>query len=342
MDMSTEKRERLHGLVSSGRANGHGGGVEQVDVNGREDGAAPVEHLSPKHYAELQASGLTDATIRARGYRTAYTDAEVEACAHAAMCKFTKNQVRAGLVLPAYLPGKDRMPRPDRVMVKPDVPEMGKGGKPKKYESPFTGGRRKRGEEKEGQVWDVGPARLPESASMIAFTEGIKKGDALRQVFTDAVVIALQSPTGFHNPDSGFMRMDIRLLLDEYARTPIYLCFDSDVATNPDIWRDVGRIRHMLREEAKKGKEWPVKVVLLRAGEGEKVGVDDLYASKGEGAVKAAFAMAEYSGENMPPSPIKDGRRKPKSAEEESAFDLAEEYKAYLVRQEDMLTDMGM
>src|SRR5215217_7485900 len=81
--------------------------------------------LSGHHRQMLeQGSGISAATVAARGYFTASTRADVPGC-------FPNWQRRTGLVLPTLTIQGER-----RYRLRPDRPRRKKNGKPQKYEQP--------------------------------------------------------------------------------------------------------------------------------------------------------------------------------------------------------------
>ena len=286
--------------------------------------------LSQEHRQELTASGLTMETIDARGYITALTQQEAREMSEATEYKWklTKNQltVGGGLILPVYMDGGHvhAQIKPDKAVVRPDGSEA-------KYLSPA--GMRFDGN---GQIYDLGPGDLPDPATTerVIFGEGVKKGDALRQVFPNDLVVALQSPTAFLNTKSKLIRAGIWTHLEKYKGAQVFLCFDSDIASNPDVWAGVDKMRLALTDN-----DFKVKIVLIPPQGDKKAGIDDLLFADGQEAVKAAFILAQ---EAMPPSPKKDGRSKPKTAEEVKATDLLDGYMDYLDEQRPLFDDANM
>ena len=284
--------------------------------------------LSDAHKEDLHASGLDEATIVARGYVSATSDAEAAAMSSDDAYPWTlaKNQHVAGLILPAFMErGTNGYNRAGRAQVKPDKPLVGTSGEPMKYVSP-------RGV---AQLFDMGATTLPEATGTprVILTEGIKKGDALRQEFPDDVVIALQSASGSLLTKKGLIRPDIFVQVEDFIKhkSVFYLCFDSDMATNPDVWIGVDKMRAGLESY-----EVEVRIVQIPQEGDTKIGIDDFYAARGGAVVQSLFTLASTG---MPPAPKKDGRRRPKSQEQVALEDALEDYMFYLDNQRRFLDD---
>lgn len=282
--------------------------------------------LQENHRQDLEASGLTQDTIARRGYISAVSEAQAAEYSDSDALPFrlTQNQHMAGLIIPVFMDG-------GRVyaQVKPFCNALtDASGKAIKYLSPagmaFDGN---------GQVYDFGPGELPDPSrndAKIFLTEGVKKGDALRQCYPDDLVIALQSPTALLGKKNGLIRSGIWAQISKYAEheVKIYLCFDSDMATNPDVWAAVDRCRARLSEHFADS----VRIVCIPPDGDAKAGIDDFYAARGAVQVNALILLAS---ENvaMPPTPKRDGRRRPKPTEQRDAETWLGDYKAYLEEQ---------
>lgn len=111
----------------------------------------------------LEESSIKPEVVEARGYRTVETKAELRRRG------FSGTQCNVpGLLIPVYGPHGQIV----TYQYRPDLPRIGKEGKPIKYETP-SGSR---------MVLDVHPfARdmLGDPSVPLFITEGIKKGDAL-------------------------------------------------------------------------------------------------------------------------------------------------------------------
>ena len=272
--------------------------------------ACPHPNLSQEHYDELLLSGLNDDTIKARGY---FTISDRDGLSFAVDAgKATANQLGAGLGIPIYAANSKMRQQASFYQMKLDTPRK-EDGHTIKYESPA--GR--------PQLIDVGWRSMPTTANII-ITEGIKKADALRQTFPDALVIGLQSVSGGLSParKPKQLRVDIKEVLTNRESATIYLCFDSDMLTNANVWLGVDRYRALLTSQGYK-----VKVVVLPTIGEQKIGADDLLYQKGADALKFTFEMAH---EEMPPKPVASNGKKRDSADEEQAKKALETYKAML------------
>jgi len=237
------------------------------------DAPAPVKldgKLSAAHLAMLRdGSGISDAVILARGYRTITDPADLAA--------FPKNQRRApGLLIPLHTTDGQVLEivyRPDN----PRVREDKRKGKLKdgtwpctviKYE--FPKGQRTR--------LDCPPACRPalgNPAIPLWITEGQKKGDALAS--RGACAIALLGVWNWRGKNE--LGGNVVLADFDYIALngrDVRIVFDSDVMTKSAVRTALARFtEHLQRKGA------TVTSVYLPAGPGGKVGVDDYLAAGG-------------------------------------------------------------
>ena len=269
--------------------------------------ACPIPNLSLEHYEELEASGLNDDTIKTRGYFTAWDDESLLSAIEEG--KATRNQRGKGLVIPLYLAGRKKRKQVTAYQVKLDEPRKVNGHE-LKYESPS--GR--------PQPIDVGWDKKPLDADVI-FTEGIKKTDALRQIFPDAFVIGLSSCNMGMSPKKKPKQMRADLIEELRGREEgqFYLCFDNDMVSNIGVWQGVEQYRTLLNN-----MDLNVKVVSLPSIGDQKVGVDDLLAQHGEDAVRFCFSLAS---KDMPEKPARKDGRGQKTADKKQAEDVLRTYK---------------
>ena len=225
--------------------------------------------LSDKHLTTLREdSGISDAAIAARGYRTVTDSAELVALG------FGPSQCHAaqipGLLLPLhttdggnglyiYRPDNPRAFDDKRKVKLPD------GTYPQrviKYEAPKGAGIR----------LDCPPMcqpRLADPHVPLWITEGQKKADALAS--RGLCATALLGVWNF----KGKNEFDAVTFLNDFdyialADRDVRIVFDSDVLTKPDVRKALQRLtEHLHRKGAR------VAAVYLPAGPGGKVGVDD-------------------------------------------------------------------
>jgi hypothetical protein len=227
-------------------------------------------------------SGISEAIIQARGYRTITDAAELRELG------FTPAQCRPpGLLLPLWTTDGQNgcyIFRPDN----PRVAEDRKGGKLPdgtykqrviKYEQPKG----------ESVRVDCPPACQPQLADPtvpLFITEGQKKADALAS--REACAIALTGVWNFkgRNEFGGttFLADFDHIALDGRL---VYLVFDSDVLTKPPVRQAMDRFTEHLK---RKGAD--VQVVYLPPVDGRKMGVDDWLVATG-GGIPELVALAE-------------------------------------------------
>lgn len=218
--------------------------------------------LSDLHLKMLRdESGIADAVIQARGYRTIDDPAELRKLG------FAPSQCRApGLLLPLWTTdGQNSMH-----VYRPDVPRVlhdRKSGqdKPVKYETPKGAGTR----------LDCPPTCQPmlqDPAIRLWLTEGQKKADSLAS--RGLCAVALLGVWNFvgKNASGG-----VTLLADfDYIALngrDVVICFDSDVMGKQAVQAALQRLtEHLQRKGATVGR------VYLPANSAGKVGVDDYLA----------------------------------------------------------------
>jgi len=197
--------------------------------------SAQVPELLEKHLGHLLASAISPDVIRERGYRSLLGKHDLKELA------FSKVQQRCtGILMPLH--GVDGTIVGHQY--RPDSPRVNAKGKPVKYENPTGSSVR----------LDV-PSRcrehLGDPSVPLWFTEGVKKVDALATA--GACAIGLTGVWGFKgkNPLGG-----TTVLADfDYItlkNRDVYLCFDSDSATNPHVGAALMRLKeHLSRKGAR-------------------------------------------------------------------------------------------
>jgi hypothetical protein len=216
--------------------------------------------LAPNHLEQLgTGSGLSRATIDARGYRTVTVKAELKRLG------FSEKQCRVpALLVPICGIDGDIV----NYQIRPDDPRIS-DGKPLKYESPL--GSRVR--------IDVPPcvrSSLGDPSVSLWITEGSKKADAAAQ--RGLCCISLVGVWGWRgrNEHGG------KVALPDFERVAlngreVILGFDSDVTTKVQVLAALTRLREFL---ANRGAR--VRIALLPTGaNGQKTGLDDFLARGG-------------------------------------------------------------
>jgi putative DNA primase/helicase len=213
--------------------------------------------LDERHRRELvEGSGIDPETVAGRGYFTIRKEDE------AAVLGFSEYQRRLtpALVIPMYSPDGEQV----ACQMKPDAPRRGKKGKPVKYETP--GGSEVR--------LDVHPSqngRLRDAETPLWIVEGVKKADALAS--RGEAAVALQGVWCWRRGG---------VPLPEWENIPlhgreVFVCFDSDVSTNPKVAVALERLVGFL---GSRGAE--ARIVYLPDGEdGSKAGADDFLVAGG-------------------------------------------------------------
>ncbi len=216
--------------------------------------------LSPTHRAQLETeSAISPEAITARGY---FTQTDRQALK---LLGFTPAQCLAGLVIPLY----DWQSERAGYALRPDIARIGSNGKPLKYQlpkgappvldiAPLTGG-------------DIGDPTKP-----LLITEGAKKADAAAS--RGLCVINLNGVYGFRGRN---LQGGITALADweniAVNGRAVYIAFDSDVATKPQVENAMQRLAVFL-----KARGAIVKIAYLPEGEnGAKTGLDDFFARGG-------------------------------------------------------------
>ena len=214
--------------------------------------------LLPAHRQTLEnESAISPDVIAARGYRTVTRPAELLKLGFGPSQRNTP-----GLLMPVYAPNGDVA----LYLSRPDTPRI-KNNKAIKYEIP--GGAR--------MSLDVPPgarANLRNPAVPLFITEGCKKADAA--VSQGLCCIALIGVWNWR----GTNEFGGKTVLPEWEdialnERQVYICFDSDVTTKPEVYQALVRLKGFLG-----GRKAKVAIIYLPSGEGgAKVGLDDFFAA---------------------------------------------------------------
>lgn len=210
-----------------------------------------------RHYREhILGSGIDLEVAKKRGYRSVLGETELKEL------EFARVQRRApGLLIPVYSPDGNMAFHQFR----PDNPRLDVKDKPIKYETPSGAGMR----------LDVHPRcreDLKDPSKRIFVVEGIKKEDSL--ISRAECAIGLLGVWNFKGKnefggttflaDWDYVALKGRL---------VYIVFDSDLMTKPEVRQALERLTEHLRRKGGK-----VFHIYLPSPNGEKVGVDDYLA----------------------------------------------------------------
>lgn len=253
--------------------------------------------LLPQHRLELKASGLNDETIATNGI---YSESDPKKIAK--LLNWSAEHAAAlgpALVYPHH--GRDGHPL-GHATVKPDRPREGKDkpGKTIKYENPKA---------KSNRVFIPAGARaaLTTASAILFITEGCKKALAATQFGFPCLSIPgvwgwCQRPKR-DGKRYGPVKLNADLAGIDWKGLKVYIAFDSDLATNPNVRLADWRLAEMLRA---RGAE--VRVVRLPAEpDGSKNGLDDFLVRRGSDSFKLLVETAQPPAE--PERPKKDKAR---------------------------------
>ena len=209
-----------------------------------------------------------------------------------------------GLVFPYVMPGEDHVRDYRLRRDKPDLEykEDGKTKQKAKYIAPP--GRANMAYFPPGTTQEA----LADTSLAVTITEGEKKTLALLRLATWKSEKLRWLPMGIPGvwnwrgtagkaTGPNGERQDVKGVIPDFDRLSwegrkVYICFDSDVATNPSV----AAARRMLADELRR-RGAHILLVQIEGREGAKVGVDDLLGSDGPDRVLALFDEATPSGE---------------------------------------------
>ncbi len=234
--------------------------------------------LSPTHRAQLETeSAISSEAIAARGYFTHTDKRAIE------LLGFEKFQaLPPSLIIPLCNWKGDRA---DYVL-RADIPRR-KSGKVIKYESPKDS----------APVLDIAPLtrdQLADASKPLIITEGAKKADSAAT--RGLCAINLNGVYGFRDKNTA---------LPDWENIPlngrvVYIAFDSDAATNPQVEKGMRRTEAFLQSRGA-----VVKIVYFSDGaNGAKTGLDDFFARGG--TVEEMLCLARDL------EPIEESKRKRK------------------------------
>jgi hypothetical protein len=243
--------------------------------------------LSPAHLAELRASGLDDDQVRRCGFRTRN---DSEAIGHDLRWDGPATALGACLEIPYRLVTGELIPGYARF--KPSCPRLDERGRPVKYEAPRHIGPRAYFPPRScaGRLLDVTvPVLIPEGEKKAALLDQLGRAAA-----GIAGVWAWQRRRG--TTEAAPEADEPRVLIEDLSILPwsgreVFLCFDTDVLTNPAVaWAEW----HLAQALADRGAT--VRCVRLPArpaanGVPAKVGIDDYLVRVAHEGVDTAAAL---------------------------------------------------
>ena len=254
--------------------------------------------LAPNHARLLELSAIAPKMVAARGYRTVTDVSEIRAMGFSQSCSVP------GLLIPVH--GVDGTIRTHQY--RPDTPRLTSSGKPRKYEFPC----------KSRQALDVPPAvrdQIANPETPLWVTEGARKADAA--VSAGLVCISISGVWNWRgtNGNGGKTALPDWDLIALNGRT-VYLCFDSDVMTKPEVERALARLSAFLTF-----RRAVVTPVYLPADTREKAGLDDYLARH---SIEELQRLIGSSGDAKPAgtsTPQKGESAKPKQGREVQFID---------------------
>lgn len=222
---------------------------------------AHKKQLEPHHYETLvEESAISPEVIKERGYYSISDARQLREMGFTVHQTQTVNEDNPAMVIPYH--------RYDGSLwtwcIRPDSPVSLGDSKPAKYMM-VKGG---------GNILDCHPRIIKDLADPgipLFFTEGAKKADAL--ISRGFSAINLSGVYGWrgankHQGKTALTDFESIALNDR----EVILLFDSDVLTNPNVAKAVGRFENFL---SSKGAD--VVVCVLPEQDGEKVGIDDWF-----------------------------------------------------------------
>ena len=240
-----------------------------------------LARLTPRHLADLRASGLSDSTITACGFFSIRTPAAI-----ADRLKWRRPAAGMGeaLAIPFFdAEGRDT----GYCRLKIDKPRKTKAdGKPVKYESPL-------GSTNRAYTPPGTRAALKDPTAPLLLTEGEKKAAKTDQ--EDFPCIGLVGVYGWmkkRKRDDEDKPIGERDLIDDLAGIPwqgrrVFIVFDSDAVSKPQVQRAEWHLAECL---ARNGAD--VRIVRLPADGEAKVGLDDYLVKHGPDAFRTLLDAA--------------------------------------------------
>jgi hypothetical protein len=218
--------------------------------------AAPA--LLPQHQELLTDSGITAEVAAARGYFSANTKAELKRLGFSELQRRTP-----ALVIPIW----DVFGQIATYQIRADAPRVNDRGRPVKYEIPRSS----------RTVLDVPPTqrdRLNNPAVPLFITEGVRKADSAASIGLCGIdVLGVWNWRGRNEHGGKTALPDFEQIA--FNERKVYLVFDSDVMTKPDVYGSLTRFKPLLEK-----RDAEVFAVYLPPNaDGSKVGLDDFLAT---------------------------------------------------------------
>jgi len=242
---------------------------------------APPEELGllPEHWKLIEDSGIKLEVVRARGYRSVTSKKELTDLGFSAA-----QQLVPTLLIPVWdVNGKVAFHQH-----RPDTPRT-KKGKSLKYETP-------RGARLVLDIPQGARAALRDPTKPLFITEGARKADAAAS--HDLCCLSLIGVWGWRgsNENGGKTALACWESIALNGRH-VYICFDSDVTTKPEVKLALDRLEAFLESRGAK-----VAIICLPPGEGgTKTGLDDYFAAGHTVAEMLALAWAPTPSEGSEP-----------------------------------------
>lgn len=212
------------------------------------------------HITELRASGLSDETILASGIRSETSHATLRQLLN---WPRMPKRMASGIVF-QFRDSSGKLNGYSRF--KPDTPRADRNGKPIKYESP---------REQRNRVYIPlnTVAAIADPLATTLFTEGEKKSLAADQA--GFACLGLVGVFGWKDSKHERLLSDLELI--EWRGRKVFIIFDSDITSNPNVLDAESRLAAQLINRGA-----IVRVVRLPDGpNGEKMGLDDFLVRHG-------------------------------------------------------------
>jgi hypothetical protein len=211
-------------------------------------------NLLPQHRELIDRSAISEDVARARGYRSVSTKSELH------QLGFSPRQCRIpALLIPVWNAAGEIA----NYQIRPDEPRVNERGKAVKYETPKNS----------RMILDVPPparAWIGDPKRPLFITEGIRKADAAVSIglcCVDLLGVWNWRGTNEHGGKVALPDWEYIALSDRQ----VYICFDSDAATKPEVCEAMARLKSFLEQ-----RKATVDIIRLPVGEGgAKVGLDD-------------------------------------------------------------------
>ena len=232
-----------------------------------------THQLDQKHIDHLTGSAIALDVIAERGY---YSLAPGDTTSAADLLSVKPATIKpamhdGALVIPLRRLGNGT---PYAYVVRPDLPVIGRDGKPRKYLYP-TGST---------NILDALPryhAALGDPRKPLWLTEGAKKADALSSAFRDAIaVLNMNGVTGWRATNAVGGKVASPDMQDiAFNGREIVVCPDGDYKTKPSVQKAISNLVHYLEARWDVGSVWLCS--LPQDPTGDKLGVDDFFAQGG-------------------------------------------------------------